>query len=100
MGRAGARIKAIGTAARKELERFFDARVFLEVHPDVYHRAEAPSSALAAFATQTGLHERIDWERAAQLIERAEGLAREVTRATPLRTGTDSENHGATGALR
>jgi GTP-binding protein Era len=31
-------IKAIGTAARKELERFFDARVFLDLHVKV--RAE------------------------------------------------------------
>ena len=35
VGRAGARIKAIGTAARKELERFFDARVFLDLHVKV-----------------------------------------------------------------
>lgn len=35
VGRAGARIKAIGTAARKELEQFFDARVFLDLHVKV-----------------------------------------------------------------
>jgi len=35
VGRAGARIKAIGTAARKELEAFFDARVFLDLHVKV-----------------------------------------------------------------
>ena len=35
VGRAGARIKAIGTAARKELEKFFDARVYLELHVKV-----------------------------------------------------------------
>ena len=28
-------IKAIGTAARKELETFFDARVFLDLHVKV-----------------------------------------------------------------
>jgi len=38
VGRGGAMIKAIGTAARKELERFFDARVFLDLHVKV--RAE------------------------------------------------------------
>ncbi|CAN5869472.1 GTPase Era [soil metagenome] len=38
VGRAGALIKAIGTAARKELERFFYARVFLDLHVKV--RAE------------------------------------------------------------
>lgn len=35
VGKAGARIKAIGTAARKELEAFFDARVFLDLHVKV-----------------------------------------------------------------
>ncbi|MDP1572435.1 MAG: GTPase Era [Vicinamibacterales bacterium] len=32
LGRGGAMIKAIGTGARKELERFFDARVYLDLH--------------------------------------------------------------------
>ncbi len=35
VGRAGAMIKAIGTAARKELEKFFDARVYLDLHVKV-----------------------------------------------------------------
>ncbi|MBM3807217.1 MAG: GTPase Era [Acidimicrobiia bacterium] len=35
VGKAGSRIKAIGTAARKELETFFDARVFLDLHVKV-----------------------------------------------------------------
>jgi GTP-binding protein Era len=32
VGKGGSMIKAIGTAARKELEKFFDARVFLDLH--------------------------------------------------------------------
>ena len=35
VGRAGSLIKAIGTAARKELEAFFDAKVFLDLHVKV-----------------------------------------------------------------
>jgi GTP-binding protein Era len=35
VGRAGSRIKEIGTAARKELMRFFDAKVFLDLHVKV-----------------------------------------------------------------
>lgn len=35
VGKGGARIKAIGTGARLELERFFDARVFLDLHVKV-----------------------------------------------------------------
>ena len=35
VGKAGARIKAIGTAGRLELEKFFDTRVFLDLHVKV-----------------------------------------------------------------
>jgi GTPase len=35
VGKGGAMIKTIGTAARKELEAFFDARVFLDLHVKV-----------------------------------------------------------------
>ncbi len=35
VGKAGSMIKAIGTAARKELEAFFDAKVFLDLHVKV-----------------------------------------------------------------
>jgi GTP-binding protein Era len=35
VGKGGAMIKAIGTAARKELERFFDAKVFLDLRVKV-----------------------------------------------------------------
>ncbi|HJU41213.1 MAG TPA: GTPase Era [Vicinamibacterales bacterium] len=35
VGKGGARIKAIGTAARKELEAFFDTKVFLDLHVKV-----------------------------------------------------------------
>ena len=35
VGKGGSRIKAIGTAARKELQAFFDTKVFLELHVKV-----------------------------------------------------------------
>lgn len=35
VGQGGAMVKAIGTAARRELERFFDARVFLDLRVKV-----------------------------------------------------------------
>jgi GTP-binding protein Era len=35
VGKGGAMIKAIGTAARHELERFFDAKVFLDLRVKV-----------------------------------------------------------------
>lgn len=38
VGRGGAAIKAIGTAAREELERFFDTKVYLDLHVKVRDR--------------------------------------------------------------
>jgi len=35
VGKGGAMIKAIGTAARRELEKFFESRVFLDLHVKV-----------------------------------------------------------------
>ena len=35
IGRAGTMIKKIGTAARVELERYLDSRVFLDLHVKV-----------------------------------------------------------------
>jgi GTP-binding protein Era len=35
VGKGGSRIKAIGTAARKELQAFFDTKVFLDLHVKV-----------------------------------------------------------------
>ncbi len=46
VGRGGDMIKRIGTAAREELERFFDTRVFLDLHVRVKSRvARGRSSA-------------------------------------------------------
>jgi GTP-binding protein Era len=35
VGRGGEMIKRIGTAAREELERFFDSKVYLDLHVKV-----------------------------------------------------------------
>ena len=51
VGRAGSRIKEIGTAARKELETFFDARVYLDLHVKVLRlaaRHRAPGRVFSA----------------------------------------------------
>ena len=38
IGKGGAAIKSIGTAAREELERFFHAKVYLDLHVKVRQR--------------------------------------------------------------
>jgi L,D-transpeptidase ErfK/SrfK len=60
-----------------------EGRVLLEVHPDVYRRAEPPGEALCARAAEAGLEAQLDWARAAEVIAAAEGLARDVTARAP-----------------
>jgi len=38
IGKGGAAIKSIGTAAREELERFFQTKVYLDLHVKVRER--------------------------------------------------------------
>lgn len=38
IGKGGAAVKAIGTAAREELERFFQTKVYLDLHVKVRER--------------------------------------------------------------
>jgi len=60
-----------------------DGRILLEVHPDVYGRAEPPWQALCAQAAEAGLTGQLDWERASEAIAAAEGLARDVSASAP-----------------
>lgn len=52
VGRAGAAIKAIGTAARMELERFFDTKVHLDLHVKVRERWREDERALDAMGIE------------------------------------------------
>jgi GTP-binding protein Era len=54
IGRGGAMIKQIGTAARQALERFFDARVFLDLHVKVRSRWREDERALDDLGLRTG----------------------------------------------
>ena len=55
--------------------------IFLEVHPDVYRRSVPPALGdVRERATQMRLTERIDWSRAAAVVEAREGLARIITK--------------------
>jgi L,D-transpeptidase ErfK/SrfK len=56
-----------------------DGRIFLEAHRDVYGRADEPPLAAARrLADAAALAGRVDWERAARVVDQAEGIAREV----------------------
>jgi L,D-transpeptidase ErfK/SrfK len=59
-------------------------QVFLEVHPDIYRRGDVSMAALESLAQQQLLTERIDWTRAADVLKRQDGIARDVTRVRPV----------------
>lgn len=62
------------------LARLPDGRIFLEVHRDRYHTLRSrPFDVVRMFAAEHGLTTLIDWEKAARVVELADGLAREVT---------------------
>jgi L,D-transpeptidase ErfK/SrfK len=72
-----------------------DGRIFLEVHRDVYGREEPPLVALERLAAAHDLAARLDWKRAARVVEEAEGLARDVSASA-----SDGPAGGARGGER
>ena len=58
VGRGGAMIKAIGTAARVELERFFDAKVFLDLRVKVRADWREDERMLDQLGLQKRIHRR------------------------------------------
>jgi L,D-transpeptidase ErfK/SrfK len=53
--------------------------IYLEVHPDVYRRRGEPLTALRALTAGLPLAERLDWTLAERVVQRREGVARDVT---------------------
>jgi L,D-transpeptidase ErfK/SrfK len=56
-----------------------DGRVFLEVHRDIYHRGIDPLKETRKLAQTHQLEERINWQRASEVVQRLDGLATDVT---------------------
>lgn len=54
-------------------------RIHLEVHKDVYKKGGDPLEKAFALAALHGIEQRVDWERAREVVRRKEGLARDVT---------------------
>jgi L,D-transpeptidase ErfK/SrfK len=80
---------AVGTPGRTiylpVLLAVHEGRVYVEAHRDVYRRAAGdPLAAIRALAEDRGVAERIDWGRAAAVIEARQGIARDVTREPEL----------------
>jgi len=56
-----------------------EGRIFIEVHRDIYNKGDVSLGALERLAHDAMLSDRIDWSRAADVLERVEGVARDVT---------------------
>lgn len=62
------------------LMRQFGERVLLEVHPDLYQRAEDPSVIIRRMAVQAGFEAVVDWQAAVNVVRQRAGIAIDVTR--------------------
>ncbi len=58
-----------------------DGRIFLEAHQDVYNESDVTFNVLEQLARDALLSDQIDWLRAADVLERKDGVARDVTLA-------------------
>ncbi len=56
-----------------------DGRIFLETHRDIYNKSDVSFAALEQLAHEAMLSGRIDWLRAAEVLEQKDGIARDVT---------------------
>lgn len=56
-----------------------DGQVFLEVHRDMYNKGDVSLVALERLAQDAMLRDRIDWSKAANVLEQMDGVARNVT---------------------
>jgi L,D-transpeptidase ErfK/SrfK len=57
-----------------------DQRIFLEAHRDVYRKARDPWKALREIVSARDVESLLDWEKAKAVIEKREGVARDVTK--------------------
>lgn len=59
-----------------------DGKIFLEVHRDIYEAADVSLETVRKMARELMLINTVDWEKAAEVINRHEGVARDVTWVT------------------
>ena len=60
-----------------------DQSIELEVNPDIYHQAVDAWTLVQSLAAEHGLTARIDWQRAARVVELQEGVATRIDRQLP-----------------
>jgi L,D-transpeptidase ErfK/SrfK len=65
---------------RRWLVAHVGARIFLEVHGDIYSKQPEVEQELRRFAESEDLAARIDWQLASDIMRKREGIARDITR--------------------
>ena len=73
------------------LARLPGGAAFLEVHPDVYQRAEDPATTVERVAARNVLHSVLKWKTVKRVIEEQQGLAQEVGVAPASETPTKAQ---------
>jgi hypothetical protein len=61
------------------LAQLDDGRIFLESVKDIYHKGTGGIAAVRGLAQANGIESQIDWTRAEEVVNDAEGIAREVS---------------------
>lgn len=56
-----------------------DGRIFLESGEDIYHKGTSGIAAIRGVAQAGGIESQIDWNRAEEVVNDAEGIARDVS---------------------
>lgn len=56
-----------------------EGRIFIEVHRDIYDKADVSLPALQQMARDAMLSDKIDWSQAVKVLEQMDGVARDVT---------------------
>jgi len=56
-----------------------DGSVYLEVHRDSYKRAGNPLNIAAGYIIDSGLYDKVDWEKVSEVAAKKEGIARDIT---------------------
>lgn len=60
------------------LAQLDDGRIFLEVHRDIYKKGKDPLKRVQKLSADAKIDDQIDWQRVQQVVQRKEGIAREV----------------------
>jgi len=61
-----------------------EGRVYLEVHPNIYHWEFNPKEYVQDMADFYQITDRIDWNKVPPVLKAKEGIARDVTQGTPI----------------